>query len=42
MIATIDTETLRVRMEPSTDAGIMGFLPKGEIVEVPGVNCPDA
>ena len=34
MIATIDTETLRVRMEPSTDAGIMGFLPKGEIVEV--------
>lgn len=34
MIATIDTETLRVRMEPSTEAGIYGLLPKGEIVEV--------
>lgn len=36
MIATIDTETLRVRMEPSTEAGIYGLLPKGEIVEVLG------
>lgn len=34
MIATINTETLRVRMEPSTEAGIYGLLPKGEIVEV--------
>lgn len=34
MVATIDTETLRVRMEPNTDAGIYGLLPKGEIVEV--------
>ena len=33
-IATIDTETLRVRMEPGTDAGVLGLLPKGEIVEV--------
>ncbi len=34
MIATIDTETLRVRMEPNTEAGLFGLLPKGEIVEV--------
>lgn len=34
MVATIDTETLRVRMEPNMDAGIYGLLPKGEIVEV--------
>ncbi len=34
MIATIDTETLRVRTEPGTDAGVLGLLPKGEIVEV--------
>lgn len=34
MTATIDTETLRVRMEPGTDAGVLGLLPKGEIVEV--------
>lgn len=34
MIATISAETLRVRMEPNTDAGIYGLLPKGEIVEV--------
>ncbi len=33
-MATIDTETLRVRTEPGTDAGILGLLPKGEIVEV--------
>lgn len=36
MIATINTETLRVRMEPSTEAEIYGLLPKGEIVEVLG------
>ncbi|MDE5589975.1 MAG: cell wall hydrolase [Acetatifactor sp.] len=34
MIATVNTETLRVRMEPSTEAGVYGLLPKGEIVEV--------
>ena len=35
MTATIvNTETLRVRMEPSVDAGTHGLLPKGEIVEV--------
>ncbi len=36
MVATISTETLRVRMEPNTEAGIYGLLPKGEIVEVLG------
>lgn len=36
MIATVNTETLRVRMEPSTEAGIYGLLPRGEIVEVLG------
>ena len=34
MVATVDTETLRVRMEPTTDAGIWGLLPGGEVVEV--------
>lgn len=34
MIATVNTETLRVRMEPSTEADVYGLLPKGEIVEV--------
>lgn len=34
MIATIDTEALRVRMEPSTESGVLGNLPRGEIVEV--------
>lgn len=33
LIATINTETLRVRTEPGTDAQIFGLLPKGEIVE---------
>ncbi len=33
-IATINTESLRVRKEPGTDAGVYGLLPKGEIVEV--------
>lgn len=33
-IATINTETLRVRNEPTTEASISGLLPKGEIVEV--------
>ncbi len=36
MIATINTETLRVRMEPSKEAEVYGLLPKGEIVEVIG------
>ena len=30
----MDTETLRVRMEPNTEAGIWGLLPGGEVVEV--------
>lgn len=34
MIATINTETLRVRAEDNSDAKILGLLPKGEIVEV--------
>lgn len=34
MVATIDTEALRVRMEPSTESSILGNLPRGEIVEV--------
>lgn len=34
MIATVNTETLRVRMEPGTEAGIYGLLPVGEITEV--------
>ena len=33
LIATIETETLRVRKEPNADSGIYGLLPKGEIVE---------
>lgn len=33
-IATIDTETLRVRTAPGTDTEVLGLLPKGEIVEV--------
>lgn len=38
MIATINTETLRVRMEPSTEAEVYGLLPKGEIAEVLGTD----
>lgn len=36
MIATINTESLRVRKEPSKEegVGVYGLLPKGEIVEV--------
>lgn len=37
-IATIDTEALRVRKEPSTEASILGNLPRGEMVEVLGEN----
>lgn len=33
-IATVDTETLRVRMEPDGSAGVYGLLPKGEVLEV--------
>ena len=36
MIATINTETLRVRTEPSMEAGVYGLLPKGDIMEVLG------
>ena len=34
MIATINTETLRVRTEASLESSVMGLLPKDEIVEV--------
>lgn len=34
MIATVNTETLRVRTEPGTDTAILGLLPEGEITEV--------
>ncbi len=34
MIATINTQTLRVRTEPNTEAQTYGLLPEGEIVEV--------
>lgn len=34
MIATVNTETLRVRTEPDTEASILGLLPEGEITEV--------
>lgn len=34
MVVSVNTETLRVRQEPSTDAVVYGLLPKGEIVEV--------
>ncbi len=34
MIATISTETLRVRTSPSADAEVCGLLPQGDIVEV--------
>ena len=33
-IATINTETLRVRTAPGKDTEVLGLLPKGEIVEV--------
>lgn len=36
MIATVSTETLRVRTQPGTDATILGLLPEGEITEVIG------
>ncbi len=34
MVATIDTEALRVRSEPNTEAEAYGVFPKGEVVEV--------
>lgn len=34
MIAHISEETLRVRMEPSTEAAVYGLLPRGEMTEV--------
>lgn len=34
LLATINTETLRVRKEPTTDSEIHGLLPKGEEMEV--------
>lgn len=34
MVATVDTETLRVRSMADSDSEVCGLLPKGEIVEV--------
>ncbi len=34
MIATVDTESLRVRMEPDGESGIYALLPKGEVMDV--------
>ncbi len=34
MIATVNTETLRVRLEANAEAEVLGLLPKGEITEV--------
>lgn len=34
LVATVDTETLRVRKGPGTDYGVMGMLPAGELVDV--------
>jgi uncharacterized protein YgiM (DUF1202 family) len=34
MMATINTETLRVRTGPGAETGVLGLLPKGDIVEV--------
>ena len=34
MMDTINTETLRVRTGPGADTGVLGLLPKGDIVEV--------
>lgn len=34
IIATVNTETLRVRMEPNGEAGTYGLLPKGDIMDV--------
>lgn len=34
MIATVDTETLRVRKEPDKESGVLGLLPEGELLEV--------
>ncbi|MBR1852192.1 MAG: cell wall hydrolase [Lachnospiraceae bacterium] len=35
-IATVNTETLRVRKQPGADAEVYGLLPKGEVVDVVG------
>ena len=35
-IATVNTETLRVRKEPDGEAEVYGLLPKGEVVDVVG------
>jgi len=34
MMATVNAETLRVRMEPGADTGVLGLVPRGEIMEV--------
>lgn len=32
--ATVDTTTLKVRMEPSTEAGVLGLVPEGDTLSV--------
>jgi uncharacterized protein YgiM (DUF1202 family) len=34
LIATVDTETIRVRMEPNADADVYTLMPKGSILDV--------
>lgn len=34
IIATVNTETLRVRKEPNGESGVYGLLPKGDVLEV--------
>lgn len=34
MVATIDTDALRIRMAPNMESEVWGMLPKGDIVEV--------
>ena len=41
-MATVNTETLRVRKEANTDAGVYGLVPKGEVLDVVGDYDKDA
>ena len=41
MIAQINTETLRVRTEADQEAGVLGLLPKGDIVDVVDSSNPE-
>lgn len=41
-VATVNTETLRVRKEADVESGVYGLLPKGEVVDVVGDYDKDA